>query len=107
MICFQFHIANLAHEGMFWMSFYLKSLDVFWTVQEDPSHKGSKWHGRWANDGLFYDPNSSLLCADVKNHLKHFGLVYWDEDKNLDRIRVTKELVNNAEVQLIGYGNSL
>jgi hypothetical protein len=29
---------------------------------------------------------------------------YWHEDKTLDRIRVTKELVNHAEVQLIGYG---
>lgn len=53
------------------------------------------------------DPNPPLLYADVKSHLGHFGVVHWDEDKNFYRIRVNQELVNDAEVRFIDYGNCL
>ncbi len=52
-------------------------------------------------------PSPPLLYADVKSHLGHFGVIHWDEDKKFYRICVTKELVNDAEVRFIDYGNSL
>lgn len=53
------------------------------------------------------DPNPPLLYADVISHLWHYAVIHWDEDNKFYQIRVIKELVNDAEVQFIDYGNSL
>lgn len=48
-----------------------------------------------------------LLYADVKSHLWEYGVLKWDEFQMYYRVRVTKELVNDAEVLFIDYGNSI
>uniref|UniRef100_A0A0P6EK20 Tudor domain-containing protein n=1 Tax=Daphnia magna TaxID=35525 RepID=A0A0P6EK20_9CRUS len=51
--------------------------------------------------------NAPLLYADVRSHLGHYGVVLWEEDNNFYRIQITKEMVNDAEIHFIDYGNFL
>lgn len=47
------------------------------------------------------------LYVDIESRLGHHGVVLWDLDQLYYRVRVTKELPNDVEVQFIDYGNSV
>ncbi|XP_057380096.1 tudor domain-containing protein 6-like [Daphnia carinata] len=47
------------------------------------------------------------LYVDVESRLGHHGVVHWEVDQLYYRVRVTKELPNDVEVQFIDYGNSV
>ncbi len=54
---------------------------------------------------LAYSSDSNpLLYADGESHLGHYGVVYWDEEKEFFRIRVIEEFVNDAQVIFVDYG---
>lgn len=53
------------------------------------------------------EPSPPLLYVDTKSRLGHHGVVLWDVDQVYYRVRVTKELLNEAEVEFIDYGNSI
>ena len=49
----------------------------------------------------------TLLYADVKSHLLEYAVLKWDELQTHYRVRITKEMVNDAVVLFIDYGNSI
>ncbi|KAI9557906.1 hypothetical protein GHT06_014658 [Daphnia sinensis] len=53
------------------------------------------------------ETNPPHLYVDVESRLGQHGVVLWDVDQLYYRVRVTKELPNDVEVQFIDYGNSV